>query len=82
MLLRIQRGETIRSYIERSAFLSDRYVLGILTRASRYVFSTDTLDIEEVRPRTVSQELYQAEAKRWAGWHENQSKEEAEYPDG
>lgn len=28
MLLRIQRGETIRSYIERSGFLSDRYVLG------------------------------------------------------
>ncbi|WP_440060771.1 DUF4238 domain-containing protein [Pseudomonas syringae] len=54
----------------------------ILTRASRYIFSTDTLDIEEVRPRTVSRELYQAEAARWAGWHENQSKEEADYPDG
>ncbi len=53
----------------------------ILTGASRYVFSTDTHDIEEARPRTVSREMAEEEAKLWANWHETQSEKEAQYPD-
>lgn len=52
----------------------------IITGASRFVFSTDMQDIEAFRPRTVSRELYEAEARLWADWHVSQSKEEAEYP--
>lgn len=52
----------------------------ILYGASRYVFATDTQDIDEIRPRTISRELFDAEAKLWADWHESQSREEAEYP--
>ena len=70
-----QRGTTLS--LADAAF----YKAIILTGASRLIFATDTQDIEEFRPRTVSRELYDAEAKLWAEWHESQSKEEAEYPD-
>ncbi|QKZ06050.1 DUF4238 domain-containing protein [Pseudomonas eucalypticola] len=52
----------------------------ILYGASRYVFSTDTHDIAECRPRTVSQKQFDEERKRWADWHVTQSEEEANYP--
>ncbi|WP_122466860.1 DUF4238 domain-containing protein [Pseudomonas viridiflava] len=57
------------------------YKMMILTGASRYVFSTDTHDIEDARPRTVSREMFEEESRLWADWHETQSKEEALYPD-
>lgn len=44
------------------------------------IFATDTQDIVEFRPRTVSRELFDAEAKLWADWHVSQSQEEAQYP--
>ncbi|PTC18137.1 hypothetical protein C0J26_19135 [Pseudomonas baetica] len=52
----------------------------IINGASRYIFATDTQDIAEFRPRTVSRELFDAEAKLWADWHASQSEEEAQYP--
>ncbi|WP_116826789.1 DUF4238 domain-containing protein [Pseudomonas syringae] len=52
----------------------------IINGASRYIFSTDTRDIVEFRPRTVSRELFDAEAKLWADWHVSQSEDEAQYP--
>lgn len=53
----------------------------ILERALRYVFATDQREIDIIRPRTVSSELWQQEFKLWANWNEEQSREEAEYPD-
>lgn len=52
----------------------------ILNGANRYVFATNIEDIEEIRPCTVSRELFDANAKLWAEWRESQSREEAEYP--
>ncbi|RMO78211.1 DUF4238 domain-containing protein [Pseudomonas syringae group genomosp. 3] len=52
----------------------------IINGASRYIFATDTRDIVEFRPRTVSRELFDAEAKLWSDWHVSQSEEEAQYP--
>ncbi len=53
----------------------------ILQSASRYIFSVDAGEIDQIRPRKVSQKQCVAEAQVWANWHEMQSKEEAEYPD-
>ncbi len=53
----------------------------ILESARRYVFATDPREIDRIRPRTISQEWCIQEAEAWANWHEEQSKEEAEYPD-
>lgn len=52
----------------------------ILNSASRYIFSTDTQDIAECWPRTVSREQYDEENKFWTDWHSKQSEEEAHYP--
>ena len=70
-----QRGTTLSLY--DAAFLRTM----ILKGASRYVYATDTRDIEEYLPRTVSRELYESEQRLWAEWHETQSREEADYPD-
>lgn len=53
----------------------------ILRGANRYVFATDTAEIDKIRPRKVSAEQCEAEAQMWATWHDTQSREEAEYPD-
>ena len=70
-----QRGTTLS--LTEAAFI--RTI--ILNGANRYVFATDIQDIDEIRPRTVSRELFDADAKLWAEWHERQSIEEAQYPD-
>jgi len=70
-----QRGTTLS--LRDAAFIR----MMILNGASRYVYATDTRDVEEYIPRTVSRELYVEEKKLWADWHERQSREEAEYPD-
>ncbi|HGM6309372.1 TPA: DUF4238 domain-containing protein [Pseudomonas putida] len=70
-----QRGTTLS--LSEAAFIRSM----ILEGASRYVFATETQGIDEIRPRTVSRDQFDAEAKLWAEWHESQSREEAEYPD-
>ncbi|MFA7891482.1 DUF4238 domain-containing protein [Pseudomonas putida] len=70
-----QRGTTLS--LEDAAFFRTM----ILTGAHLYIFATDTRDIQEYRPRTVSLEQCEAEKKYWEEWHENQSREEADYPD-
>lgn len=70
-----QRGTTLN--IDDAKFF--RAV--ILSGANRYVFAVDTEEIESIRPRKVSREQFDAEVTAWANWHEDQSKEEAEYPD-
>jgi hypothetical protein len=70
-----QRGTTLS--LTEAAFIRTM----ILNGANRYVFATDIKGIDEIRPRTVSRELFDADAKLWAEWHESQSREEAEYPD-
>ncbi|MCF5224434.1 DUF4238 domain-containing protein [Pseudomonas syringae] len=69
-----QRGTTVS--LSDAAFFRTMIING----ASRYIFATDTQDIVELRPRTVSRELFDAEAKLWADWHASQSEEEAQYP--
>ncbi|GAB0074445.1 hypothetical protein IBA8403_50400 [Pseudomonas syringae] len=39
----------------------------ILNGANRYVFATDIQDIDEIKSRTVSRDLFDADAKLWAG---------------
>ncbi|MDZ3827480.1 DUF4238 domain-containing protein [Pseudomonas monsensis] len=68
------RGSTVS--LSDAAFFRTMIING----ASRYIFATDTQDIVEFRPRTVSRELFDAEAKLWADWHASQSEEEALYP--
>ncbi|MEE4183741.1 DUF4238 domain-containing protein [Pseudomonas viridiflava] len=68
------RGTTVS--LSNAAFFRTMIING----ASRYIFATDTQDIVEFRPRIVSRELFDAEAKLWADWHANQSEEEAQYP--
>lgn len=68
------RGSTVS--LSDAAFFRTMIING----ANRYIFATDTQDIVEFRPRTVSRELFDAEAKLWADWHTSQSKEEAQYP--
>lgn len=68
------RGSTVG--LSDAAFFRTTIIKG----ASRYIFATDTQDIVEFRPRTVSRELFDAEAKLWADWHVSQSEEEAQSP--
>jgi hypothetical protein len=53
----------------------------IIENAQRYIFATDTTDIDKVRPRTVSQDMCRQETEMWSNWHREQSAMEAEYPD-
>ena len=68
------RGSTVS--LSDAAFFRTMIING----ANRYIFATDTQDIVEFRPRTVSREQFDAEAKLWADWHASQSEEEAQYP--
>ncbi|PNB50140.1 hypothetical protein C1X29_10525 [Pseudomonas sp. GW456-12-10-14-LB2] len=68
------RGSTVS--LSDAAFFRTMIING----ASRYIFATDTQDIVEFRPRIVSRELFDAEAKQWSDWHAIQSEEEAQYP--
>ena len=51
------RGSTVS--LSDAAFFRTMIING----ANRYIFATDTQDIVEFRPRTVSRELFDAEAK-------------------
>lgn len=53
----------------------------IIDSALRYIFAIAPSEISVIRPRTISQEQCSYEIKMWSDWHNDQSKEEAEYPD-
>lgn len=53
----------------------------IIEGAQRYIFATDTSEIDKMRPRMVSQDICRQESEMWANWHRDQSAMEAEYPD-
>lgn len=53
----------------------------IFEGAQRYIFATDTSEIDKMRPRMVSQDICRQESEMWANWHRDQSAMEAEYPD-
>lgn len=56
-----QRGTTLS--LTEAAFIWTM----ILNGANRYVFATDIQDIDEIKSRTVSRDLFDADAKLWAG---------------